>query len=59
MAKAVSEAQIQTLLQKGLLSGHAELSADPLERIRNGAAASARMSLDHADILIEQGLIEC
>jgi hypothetical protein len=35
------------------------LSADLVKRILDGAAASERMSLDHADILIEQGLIEC
>jgi hypothetical protein len=58
-AKVVSEAQVQTLLQKGLLSSHAALSAALLERIRQGAAASERMSLDHADILIDQRLIEC
>ena len=58
-AKVVSEAQIRTLVQKGLLSSHAALSAALLERIRDGAAASERMSLRHADILIEQGLIEC
>jgi hypothetical protein len=58
-AKVVSEAQIQTLLRKGLLNNHAALSAALLKRIRDGAAASTRMSLDHADILIEQGLIEC
>jgi len=58
-AKIVSVAQIQTLLQKGLLSGHTAISAALLKRIRDGAAASERMSLDHADILIEQGVIEC
>ena len=58
-AKVVSEAQIQALLQKGLLTSHASLSAALLTRIRDGAAASERMSLYHADILIEQGLIEC
>jgi hypothetical protein len=58
-AKVVSSAEIQTLMQKGLLSSHAVLSASLLERIREGAASSQRMSLAHADILIEQGLIEC
>jgi hypothetical protein len=58
-AKVVSKAQIQTLLQKGLLNNHAALSPGLLKRIREGAAASTRMSLDHADILIGQGLIEC
>jgi len=57
-AKVVSGAQIQTLLQRGLLSSHIALSDALLKRIRDGVAASERMSLDHADILIEQGLIE-
>ncbi len=58
-AKVVSEAQIQTILRKGLLSNHAAVSPGLLQRIREGAAASVRMSLVHADILIKQGLIEC
>ncbi len=57
-AKVVSVVQIQTFFQKGLLSSHTALSAALLKRVRDGAAASERMSLDHADILIEQGLIE-
>jgi hypothetical protein len=57
-AKVVSGAQIQALLRKGLLTTHAALSSTLLKRMRDGAAASGRMSLDHADILIEQGLIE-
>ena len=58
-AKVVTGAQIQKLLKKGLLTNHAALSAALLKRIRDGAAASERMSLDHADILIEQLLMEC
>jgi hypothetical protein len=58
-AKVVTGDQIQTLLQKGLLTDHTALSAALLKRIRDGAAASTRMSLDHADILIEQALMEC
>jgi hypothetical protein len=57
-AKVVSRAQIQILLQRGLLSSHTSLSVNLLKRIRDGAAASERMSLEHADILVEQGLIE-
>jgi hypothetical protein len=58
-AKVVAGAQIQTLLQKGLLTSHIALSAALLKRIRDGAAASERMPLDHADILTKQGLQEC
>ena len=58
-AKVVSKAQIDTLMNNDLLSAHAPVSAGLLQRMREGAAASERMSLDHADILIEQGLINC
>jgi hypothetical protein len=58
-AKVVSRADIQSLMEKGLLRNHAALSAALLKRIRDGAGASERMSLAHADILIEQGLLDC
>ena len=58
-AKVVSVAQIEALLRKGLLSHHAAVSTKLLKRIRDGAGASERMALDHADILIKQGLLEC
>ncbi len=58
-AKVVSRAQIDTLLQKGLLTNHAAVSSALLQRMREGAADSERMTLEHADILIEQGLINC
>jgi hypothetical protein len=58
-AKVVSNAQIEILLKKGLLTHHASVSTELLQRIREGAASSERMALEHADILIRQGLIEC
>jgi hypothetical protein len=58
-AKIVSARQIDFLLTKGKLSNHAALSEALLQKIRFGAANSTRMSLEHADILIDQGLIEC
>jgi len=58
-AKILSKATIELFLNKGLMITHAAVSAALLKRIRDGAAASERMSLDHADILINQGLIDC
>jgi hypothetical protein len=58
-AKILSQANIEMFLNKGLMVAHASVSAALLKRIRDGAADSERMSLDHADILINQGLIEC
>lgn len=58
-AKVVSKADIELLIEKGLMATHASVSAALLKRIRDGAANSTRMSLDHADILSNQGLIDC
>jgi hypothetical protein len=58
-AKVVSEADIQVLMRAGHVQPHAAVSAAVLKRIREGAAASTRMSLDHAEILSKQGLIDC
>jgi MinD superfamily P-loop ATPase len=58
-AKIVSVAQITTLLQAGQMVNHAPVSTAILERIREGAGNSTRMALDHADILIDQGLLDC
>jgi hypothetical protein len=57
-AKVVAKASIDTLMQKGLLTPHASVSATLLKRIWDGAAASERMSLEHADILINQHIID-
>jgi len=58
-AKVVSKAAIDKLMKAGLLTAHASVSAALLKRIRDGAAASERMSLEHADMLIDQGLLDC
>ncbi len=58
-AKVVSAIDIQMLLNAGSLQAHASVSAAILQRIRDGAANSVRMSLEHADILIKQKLIDC
>lgn len=58
-AKVVSEANIQLLMRAGHMQAHATVSAAILKRIQDGAAASTRMSLEHAEILSKQGLIDC
>jgi hypothetical protein len=58
-AKVVSEASIQTLMSAGHVQPHAAVAAAILKRIQEGAANSTRMSLDHAEILSKQGLIDC
>jgi len=58
-AKVVSEADIATLMKAGQLKSHAAVSEAILKRIRDGAANSSRMSLEHAEILSCQGLIDC
>jgi hypothetical protein len=58
-AKVVSVAQLTTLLQAGKMVNHAPVSNALLKRIRDGAGDSTRMAMDHANILIDQGLLEC
>jgi hypothetical protein len=58
-AKVVSFAQITTLLQAGKMSSHAAVSPILLKRVRDGAADSTQMAMDHANILIDQGLLDC
>ncbi len=58
-AKVVSKANIERFIRQGLMIAHASVDAALLKRIRDGAADSERMALDHADILINQGLIDC
>jgi hypothetical protein len=43
----------------GAISLREPVRPDVLARIREGAALSERMSLDKANVLIDQGLIEC
>jgi hypothetical protein len=56
-AKVVSASDLQLLLQRGKLSSHAPVLPALLKRMRDGAGSSRRMSLSHADILMDQGLI--
>lgn len=58
-AKIVSEADISDLMKSGHLRQHAIVSAAVLKRMHDGAANSIRMTLEHAEILISQGLIDC
>jgi hypothetical protein len=57
--KVVSLATLYKLKDTGQLDLREPLSPAVLERMREGAALSTRMPLAMAEILIEQGLIEC
>ncbi len=58
-AKVVTDQQLEEFRARGQIQVQAPLSADVLKRVRDGAAESRFMALGYADILIDQGLIEC
>jgi len=55
-SKIVSETQIQRLIHAGKLEHHAPIDLPLLERMREGAMQSRFMPLDHAQLLVDQGL---
>jgi hypothetical protein len=57
MAKIVSRDQLQKLFDVGKLQSHAKVPPELLQRIRQSVPES-RMPLEHADILVAQGLID-
>ena len=57
--KVVSLEKLYQLKDAGLLIPQEPLASQLLHRIRESAALSERMALQYAEILIEQGLIEC
>ena len=58
-AKVVTDQQLDEFHTRGQIHVQAPLSASVLKRVRDGAAESRFMALGHADILIDQGLIDC
>ena len=58
-AKIVSDQQLEEFRARGQIHVQAQLSLSVLKRARDGAAESRFMALGHADILIDQGLIDC
>ncbi len=58
-AKVVPDQQLEEFRARGQLQVQAPLSAGALKHARDGAAESRFMALGHADILIDQGLIDC
>jgi hypothetical protein len=56
-SKIVSSQQLDALIQSGHLEKHDPVTMELLERIRQGAMLSRFMPLDHAQILIDQGLV--
>jgi hypothetical protein len=57
-SKIADGAQIERLVQSGRLEKHVPVDMPLLERIREGAMRSRFMPLDHARLLIDQGLVE-
>ena len=57
--KVVSLGTLHQLKDKGLLQLQDPLAPHLLKKVREGAALSERMPLAMAEILVEQGLIEC
>ena len=58
-AKVVTDQQLEDFLARGQIHAQAPLSASVLKRVRDAAAESRFMALGHADILIDQGLLDC
>lgn len=58
-AIVTSVAKLFELKDGGLIRLREPVAALVLKRMRDGAAESTRMALDNANILIEQGLIDC
>ena len=56
-SKIVSENDIERLFQAGLLEKDAPIEMPLLDRIREGAMASRFVPLDHAQLLVDQGLV--
>ena len=57
LAKVVTIVKLQEAAVKGLLRVDEPVSAEILKRIREGAARSRKMSMEHFDLLDAQGLI--
>jgi hypothetical protein len=57
-ARVLSDADLESFVEEGLVRLLDPLEADVLERIRLCAMDSTRIRLDHADILINQGLVD-
>ncbi len=58
-AKVVTNQQLEEFHAQRQIHVQPPLSAGVLKRVRDGAAESRFMALGHADILIDQGLIDC
>jgi hypothetical protein len=59
VARLVSVAQLYTLKDSGAIEMREPVAAALLARIRACAADSERLAMKYADLLIEQGLLDC
>jgi hypothetical protein len=58
-SKVTTLAQLLAAKDGGALKVGEAVSSTLLKRMRDGALASERMPLDNADVLINQGLVDC
>ena len=56
-SKIVAQRDLDRLLATGKIVSHIPVGPALLDRIREGAIRSPRMSFDHAEILFDQGLV--
>ena len=57
LAKVTTMGQLQEAAAKGLLKSDVPVSVEILNRIREGAALSRKMAIEHFELLDAQGLI--
>jgi len=57
LAKVTSSAKLEEARDKGLLSPDVPVSEEVLRRIREGAALSRKMAIEHFELLESQGLV--
>ncbi len=56
-ARIATNAQLELLVTKGLMKRNKPVSAELLERIRQGAWKSDEISLEAREVLVDQGMI--
>ncbi|HWE97662.1 MAG TPA: hypothetical protein VG269_27150 [Tepidisphaeraceae bacterium] len=57
-SRVLSDAELESFVAQGLVRLLDPVEPDVLQRIRECAMDSTRIKLDHADILINQGLVD-
>ncbi len=57
-ARIATNAQLESLVSKGLMKRNKPVSAELLQRIRQGAWKTDEISLEAREVLVDQGLID-